>query len=688
MSAEPDDFVIERRAEPRSVPLNREARFSRILLVLIPLTVIGVVGGLRLLVDSRTAKITIAGTIARAIARRTDSGVRLADISFGWAYQPCLQGLTIGRETGSLGAAIKAKEACVDRWASAIGSGFRAVKIKLVEPAITLEGLADGAAVGSLVDIRPTDTATDATSAPGRSGTRTGTTGRGRSGAPRTAPLQELTLEFDDLTLDWRDLPLPERVASGSFGPIDGVVTVQRRGPRSAITLSLREPRTGLTFKGRATPTDEGWDLALIVEGDVGPTLAPLFASAGLDVRRLPVNGEIGIIYSARQRKLTFDIDLTQQDVDIASQLVSARRLTGFAARERLVLEIDLEARTVKTRDALIEVNGVPINVSLNAQVSAGSPAFEAAIAIPTVPMSRLLAAIPGTEPLDELSGLSPAVLFALTFSVSGALRDPDTWQAALEHRLSGIGPDALGSGLEYLRAPSWAYHPLTRDGRSPRALMMGPANPRWASWSTIPYPMRRAVQVSEDANFFLHEGLDIEEIRNAIVTAVTKNERARGGSTLTQQLIKNLFLTRDRTALRKLQEMLLTFLMEAALTKEQIFETYLNVIEWGPNLYGLKEASQHYFLKTPSQLTPREMAYLASVIPGPVLYHAHYEQGYVPGKHQAKVELTLDKLVKLGTLTPEQVPPLDTDPIRFRKQRGEGKAPAAAPAPPEPAVP
>ncbi len=663
MSAEPDDFVIERRASPRRVPLNKEARTSRILLVLIPLTLVLLVGGLRLLIDSHNAKVTIAGKLARAVARRTDSGVRLSGLTFGWAYQPCLQGLVIGRETRSMGASIKAKEACVDRWASAIGSGFRAVKIKLTEPAITLEGLANGSSAGSLVEVREAGTSSTA---------RTSSTGRGRSPS-RKAPLQELTLEFDDLTLDWKDLPLPERVASGSFGPIDGVVTVQRRGARSAITLSLREPRTGLTFKGRATPTDEGWDLSLIVEGDVGPTLAPLLAPSGLDVRRLPVNGEIGIIYSSKQRKVTFDIDLTQQDVDIASKLVSARRLTGFAAHERMILEVDLGAREIRTRDALIEINGVPINLSLGAQVSAGSPSFEAQIAIPTVPISRLLAAIPGTEPLDELTGLSPAVLFALTFSMSGALRDPDTWQASLDHKVSGIGPDAAGSGLEYMRAPSWEYRPLTKEGRSSKALMMGAANPRWIAWNAIPYPMRRAVQVSEDANFFLHEGLDIEEVRNAIVTAVSRNERARGGSTLTQQLIKNLFLTRDRTAMRKIQELVLTFLTEAALTKEQIFEIYLNIIEWGPNLYGLKDASQHYFLKTPQQLSPREMAYLASIIPGPILYHTHYEQGFVPGKHQSKVEGTLEKLIKLGTLTPEAVPPLDSDPIRFRKPRGGG---------------
>jgi hypothetical protein len=91
-TSEGDDLVIERRASPRKVRLNREARTSRILLVLIPLLLVGVVGGLRLVADSRAAKAEIAGYLVRNLAHRTGSGVRLNGLTFGWAYEPCLQG--------------------------------------------------------------------------------------------------------------------------------------------------------------------------------------------------------------------------------------------------------------------------------------------------------------------------------------------------------------------------------------------------------------------------------------------------------------------------------------------------------------------------------------------------------------------------------------------------------------------
>lgn len=650
--------------QQRRLPLSKDVRLSRWLLVLIPVLTLALLGGTRLVIDSRTSKVRIAKGLANEIADRTGSSVRVEGMTFGLAYEPCVQGVEIFRASDKLKVSVATQEACVDRWSSALGSGFRAVKVHLDHPVIQLEGQRGDQSSKSLVEVRPEERETRTTT---------------RAAAPKkSAALREFTLEFDDLGLDWKNLPVPERLANGTLGPLDGVVTVQKRGPESAATVSIREPRTGLWFAGRLTPTPTGWDLSLRVEGDLAPSFGPLLEGFDLDVRKLPVRGQVGAVYSTVDRTLTVDLDLVQQDVDVASRLVSARRLNGFQAREKLRLSIDLPGGRLSITDGLVEVNGIPAVVSLDVKGGKAAPEFNGSIALKTVPMARLLRSIPGTEPIEELV-TAPNVLFALTFAVSGNLRDPETWKAELDQRVIGVGSDALGSGLEYLRAKAWDYHPLTKEGRSTQAFAMGPGSPRWVSYNQIPYVLRRAVQVSEDANFFVHHGLDIEEIQAAIVSGITKGERTRGGSTLTQQLIKNLYLSRDRTALRKIQEMLITFLMESSLTKEQIFEIYLNIIEWGPGLYGIKDAAQHYFGKSPGQLSPREAAYLALIIPGPMLYHAHYEQGVVPYKFQQKVEVLVDKLVKLGTLKPEQVPPAESDPIRFRRGKG---APVPAPAP------
>jgi membrane peptidoglycan carboxypeptidase len=139
-----------------------------------------------------------------------------------------------------------------------------------------------------------------------------------------------------------------------------------------------------------------------------------------------------------------------------------------------------------------------------------------------------------------------------------------------------------------------------------------------------------------------------------------------RGGSTISQQLAKNLWLSRDRTLLRKMQEALLTVTLEAAVPKDRILEIYLNGIEWGPGIYGVKRASRHYFAKDPSALTPKEAAYLATIIPSPRKYYGYFRKGAVSEKWEAKVMYLLGKLRDGGFLTAEEYEEAEWTPLRF----------------------
>ncbi|HEX9205718.1 MAG TPA: biosynthetic peptidoglycan transglycosylase, partial [Candidatus Deferrimicrobiaceae bacterium] len=116
---------------------------------------------------------------------------------------------------------------------------------------------------------------------------------------------------------------------------------------------------------------------------------------------------------------------------------------------------------------------------------------------------------------------------------------------------------------------------------------VVGPPNPRWTPYDSIPVALKKAVVAAEDANFYSHEGVDYEAIKEAIRTDLQKGRFVRGGSTITQQLAKNLFLSREKTLTRKAKEILLARRMEDALTKRRILELYLNVVELGPMVYG-----------------------------------------------------------------------------------------------------
>jgi len=142
-----------------------------------------------------------------------------------------------------------------------------------------------------------------------------------------------------------------------------------------------------------------------------------------------------------------------------------------------------------------------------------------------------------------------------------------------------------------------------------------------WIPLSAIDPSLIQAVLIAEDDKFFQHEGFDWQGIKTAMEKNIDRKRWAAGGSTITQQLAKNLYLSPSRNPLRKLREAALAIQMEKALSKKRILEIYLNVIEWGRGIYGVGPAARHYFNKSPSELTVSESIRLASVLPNPLRY-------------------------------------------------------------------
>jgi monofunctional glycosyltransferase len=174
-------------------------------------------------------------------------------------------------------------------------------------------------------------------------------------------------------------------------------------------------------------------------------------------------------------------------------------------------------------------------------------------------------------------------------------------------------------------------YHPL----------LVGPKNPRWTNSNGIAPEMKWAVILAEDSNFYKHEGFDVKAIKKAIKYDLEKKSFARGASTITQQTAKNLFLSREKTITRKLKEIYLAWRMEQELTKGRIIELYLNVVELGPMIHGIGHGARYYFGKSAAELTPRECAFLAAMLPGPRV-------AYNPYKNLSKVVKRSDLILKL----------------------------------------
>lgn len=147
------------------------------------------------------------------------------------------------------------------------------------------------------------------------------------------------------------------------------------------------------------------------------------------------------------------------------------------------------------------------------------------------------------------------------------------------------------------------------------------PGSKNYVPLSQISRIMQKTVVLTEDSLFFEHKGFDWESIEKSAKENLDGGKFKRGGSTISQQLAKNLYLTKDKTLIRKVVEAFVTLQIEKHLTKKEILEKYLNVIEFGKDIYGIKSASWHYFKKAPSQLDVVESAFLAMLLPNPKKY-------------------------------------------------------------------
>ncbi|RQP08695.1 MAG: penicillin-binding protein [Parapedobacter sp.] len=206
---------------------------------------------------------------------------------------------------------------------------------------------------------------------------------------------------------------------------------------------------------------------------------------------------------------------------------------------------------------------------------------------------------------------------------------NPDSVRFHSDMQQKGFKVNTWGAANIPKLNSTFVYTPY-EDEKPVRDIVVGPENPNFIPLNQISPYLRNAILTTEDPSFFSHNGFVEEAIRTSIATNYKEKAFKRGGSTISMQLVKNVFLNRNKTLVRKLEEILIVWLMEStrAVSKERMYEVYLNVIEWGRNVYGITEASRYYFGKHPSQLTLGESIYLASIVPRPKtgLYAFDYE--------------------------------------------------------------
>jgi hypothetical protein len=289
------------------------------------------------------------------------------------------------------------------------------------------------------------------------------------------------------------------------------------------------------------------------------------------------------------------------------------------------------------------------------------------AIHKPEFPAEELFSSLPGglftnLENIRVKGDLS----FDLDFFVD--LSQPDSLVFASDLSRHGFGVISYGNaGLAKIDSafPYTAYE----RGEPVRTFMVGPENPNYRPLDRISHYLQVSVLNSEDGAFYQHRGFMPDAFRESIITNIKERRFVRGGSTITMQLVKNVFLSRNKNIARKLEEVLLVWLIEnqGLCTKDRMFEVYLNIIEWGPMIYGANEAARFYFNKDASKLTLGEAIFMASIIPRPKWFKYAFEpDGRLRESEKGFYRILSEKMLRKGQITLHDLDNLDTD-IRLK---------------------
>jgi hypothetical protein len=387
-----------------------------------------------------------------------------------------------------------------------------------------------------------------------------------------------------------------------------------------------KDDAQSLTFSLSVPIADAAAEIIADVQG------GPIFLSAlgvregdfGLvDVTRTSLTTRSHVVLSADGQELRVDGQGRAQSLSFQSRSLSDDPITGLDVAFRLRGQLMLDGSSVRVDEGEVDIGATRLSAHGTYQRSPSGEGrrVRADFEVPLTACQSMLDAAPKAL-VPHLVGMRMAGSFALKgharFDTARIDHDYDVaWDLANTCR---IAEAPAGIDIARFRKPfrRWVVGPAGERVE----VESGPGTAGWVPFGAISPFMQTAVLTTEDSGFRRHGGFDMEAIRNSIRENLRKGRFVRGASTLSMQLAKNLYLDRGKTVSRKLQEVVLTTYLEQELTKDQILELYLNVIEFGPMVYGIGPAARYYFNTSASDLSLGQALYISSILPNPKQQH------------------------------------------------------------------
>ncbi|MBQ9394884.1 MAG: transglycosylase domain-containing protein [Proteobacteria bacterium] len=415
----------------------------------------------------------------------------------------------------------------------------------------------------------------------------------------------------------------------------------ERKNERFGFGIEFREPTeaTARIFGGYSVPDDK---LALTFDTnkfDLARFVKDSRFSKWVRLDSFPITGHVSTIVEKRERRAWFDIDASVDDGTVFASALSRSPLSHIDGSIRTQAWVNFKNKTFALENASGKVGNIPFEMALSRlkipdddylfDVSVSSKG-ESADFIPSIPK--------GFAPM--LTGYQLSGAYSFKIAISYVESNIDALIMDTEFNLDEVKTIVFDPRSDFNLLKGNGFKVRVNAATVP--IYIGPREPTWATFYDLPRETAYSFLASEDGKFFTHNGFDIRSIKASLIADLKADKVVRGGSTISQQVVKNLFLNHDKTASRKFQEAFLTWQMERELSKLRIFELYLNLAHWAKDTYGIRAAAEFYFQKPISQLTLRESLFLASILPNPIIFGRQYAEGKLSSSR-------LNKMISVG---------------------------------------
>ena len=386
-----------------------------------------------------------------------------------------------------------------------------------------------------------------------------------------------------------------------------------------------------------------------------------------LDVKDLPLkaahkavkgraSGTIRVAASRTERRVQVDGDwrLSGFTVDHHALADGPIGPMELEFEGEVVAEVTEAGFVVQVRDAQLLAGAVKVAAKGSYDTTGPERVASLQVALPRVQARQIAEAIPpGLMPTLSPIAADGHFGFAAEVAIDWANLDDTKLEAQIDlgNLHVGVNPTIDFRSLRSVFKTRFEV-PEGEDGIKIIERTTGPETNRWTPLAEMPALLPAAVTAQEDGGFYRHGGVSLLHLRGSLIRNLKSERFARGGSTLTMQLARNLFLNRRKTLSRKLEEFVVTWLLEAEFSKDELIQLYLNVVEFGPGVYGIRDAAEHYFKKPPWALEPVEVAFIVRLLPAPRRYSVQFRRGKLSPYYVKWIDKLLARLVDRGHLS------------------------------------